>query len=275
MNVKSSKFFYFILPVFFAVNLAGCFQMQTRVITSSAGSESTSSSTFGPVTPPSPVPSPSSSLSPLPILNASIKASVTFSADSNGAVLNSNFAGFSYEKNTVSKPLFSGDNAALIQLFKNLGPGILRIGGNSVDKTSWNASGLGLKAGEASPPDVARLAAFLQATGWKVIYGLNMGNSTPAVTASEAAYVSKSLKSSLYGFEIGNEPDLYFENGLRPTTYTYKDFSAEWLTFAKAILAQEPNVTLTGPASAGHVASYTVPFAADHGTNVSLLTQHY
>jgi len=43
------------------------------------------------------------------------------------------FVGLGYEKSKLSQPLFTAGNANLISLFKLLGNGVLRIGGNSVD----------------------------------------------------------------------------------------------------------------------------------------------
>ena len=67
-----------------------------------------------------------------------------------GAILDSTFAGLSYEKARITTPLFSPTNTNLISLFKLLGPGILRIGGNSVDQMIWNPSGAGATAGETA-----------------------------------------------------------------------------------------------------------------------------
>ncbi|HTP27729.1 MAG TPA: glycoside hydrolase family 44 protein [Anaeromyxobacteraceae bacterium] len=200
---------------------------------------------------------------------------MTVNRSSNGVILAPGFAGFSYEKSHVNVPFFNAGNTALATLFQRLGHGILRVGGNSVDKTTWNATGSGLTAGSIAPADIDRLAGFLKAAGWQVIYGLNFATNSPGQMASEAAYAAKSLGDRLYGFEIGNEPDLYHSNGLRPTTYTYSEFMAEWEAYAAAIRAQVPGVVLTGPASASNTNGYTLPFAAAESAKIDLLTQHY
>ena len=56
------------------------------------------------------------------------------------------------------------------------------------------------------PVAIDRLAGFLDATEWQVIYGLNLGTGTPARDAEEASYVAKTLGSRLLFFQIGNEP---------------------------------------------------------------------
>jgi hypothetical protein len=152
---------------------------------------------------------------------------------------------------------------------------VLRVGGNSVDKTTWSPGGAGGTTGAIAKPDVDRLAAFAKATGWKVIYGVRFAGSTPATAADEAGYAASALGSQLAGFEIGNEPDLYASNGLEPTTFTYADFRSAWESYAAAILAKAPGSALTGPAASYSFAKWTIPFAADEASRLSLLTQHW
>jgi hypothetical protein len=75
----------------------------------------------------------------------------------------------------------------------------------------------------------------------------------------------------LLGFEIGNEPGNYKNNGLRPSSYTFSDFEAEWKTFAKAIHEKEPSAALVGPADL----TYSPPFATNMGKEANLVTMHY
>jgi hypothetical protein len=193
--------------------------------------------------------------------------------------LNPAFVGLSLEKSQMSSGLFSAANTSLVTLFKNLGPGVLRIGGSSVDQTAWDnsgdANGQGMTAGYVAPADVDQLTAFVNATGWKVIYGINFATETTAQMASEASYVAGKLGVSLYGFELGNEPDLYSRNGIRSSTYTFSDFVSEWNTDASTVLANVPGAVFTGPAASYNYKNYTVPFAADESTAIDLLTQHY
>jgi hypothetical protein len=220
--------------------------------------------------PATPVSAPAAPAGPAVAMTVTIGAPVA-----GAATLSSTFAGFSYEKSKLNSSYFNSGNTALVTLFKRLGPGILRVGGNSVDSTSWNPNGPGLVGGRLAPADVDRLAGFLRAVDWQVIYGLNFATNTPAGMASEAAYAAGSLGDRLYGFELGNEPDLYHSNGLRPATYHFADFLAEWQAYAAAISAQVPAAVFTGPASAGNLASFTEPFALAEGPAISLLTQHY
>jgi hypothetical protein len=215
----------------------------------------------------------SSQIQPMPS-GSLIQASVTVGASS-GTSIGANFTGLSYEKNSFAVPRFTSSNTDMINLFKLLGTSILRVGGNSVDVTTWTANGAGQTAGQAAPADVDALAAFLKATGWQVLYGVNLASNTPALAAEEVAYAVKSLGSSLYAIEIGNEPDL-FPGTYFPSNWTLQDFEALWELYRSAILATSPSVVITGPASGGNISSWTVPFGI-YATKqqISLLTQHY
>ena len=179
----------------------------------------------------------------------------------------------------MDQGFFEGSNAAAIAMFKLLGPGVLRVGANSVDRSSWNGNDAGTSPPQSntSQADVDALAAFAKAAGWTVLYGLNMKTSTPAYAANEAAYAANALGSSLYGFEIGNEPDLYTSTRGSPSSWSYSIFKSQWEPFATAIRGSGAGASapFTGPASSYNYKGYTVPFAGDEGKNLVLLTQHY
>jgi uncharacterized protein (TIGR03437 family) len=185
------------------------------------------------------------------------------------------FAGLSYEKSEMANSFFSPQNANAIGLFKLIGPSLLRIGGNSVDKTSWTPNGKGPTSGQVAPSDIDALAGFLQATGWQVLYGTNLAQSTPALAAAEIAYAVESLGSYLYGIEVGNEVDLYHSNGYFPSTWGFSDYLTLWQSFVTAIRQLSPNVPITGPVAASNVSGYVAPFAKVEGRNVILLSDHY
>jgi hypothetical protein len=186
------------------------------------------------------------------------------------------FTGFSYEKDAIRMPsCFNGSNSRMMGLYQQLGPGILRLGGNSVDSYTWNASGPGRTVGEVAPTDIDALGDFLRATGWKVIYGVNLASNLPYNTADEVAYAVKALGSNLAGVEIGNEPDLYFNHLAGYANWKYPDFRARWQTFSDAIHARTSSAPLMGPSTAGYASTYTIPFAHDKGSEIVALTQHY
>jgi hypothetical protein len=183
------------------------------------------------------------------------------------------FAGFSFEKTHLTNGTFTGKNAAMIGLFNLLGPTVIRIGGNDVDKCMWVP---GAPTGTGGPPYsysigtamVDGLADFLNATHTRVIYGVNFDSATPANSAAEATYVTSKLGASLYGFEIGNEINRFG---------TWATLKPKWESFAAAILAANPGAHLVGPAGGGgDQTPLSTPFAQDEaGNSLILLTQHY
>ena len=192
------------------------------------------------------------------------------------------FAGLSYEKSAMCKPLFTAANADLIGLFQLLGPSVLRIGGNTVDQYIWTPNGPGQTVYHIAPSDVDSLAAFLKQTGWQCIYGINLGGAatgatTPDLAAAEVTYVAQKLGTSLLGIEIGNECDGYGAPGsFYADNWSLAQFEALWNQFRSAIVAAVPGVPVSGPASGSNVAAWTVPFAQSATRkNLSLLTQHY
>jgi hypothetical protein len=212
-----------------------------------------------------------------------VQATVSFSATNDGLALNPAFCGLSYEKSQLTGHLFVASDTNLIHMFSQIAPAVLRIGGNSVDRTCWG--GLS-NTTPITASEVDAFAGFIKAlpTNWHVIYGINMSVNDTTNCAAEAAYVAKALGPRLLGFEIGNEPDLYHGNGIRPSTYTYAQYLAQWRALAMAIIGAVPGRaitnggngwTLTGPASASNTKGYTVPFAGDEGGLISMVTQHY
>lgn len=262
----------------------GILSVAAAALAAGCGGSPASSST----TPPPPSgkqqPTPSG-----PVTEATLAVTATAAG-----MIPSAFAGLSYEKSKINQNpyLFTGSNTNLIGMFKRLGPSILRIGGNSVDRNTWAASGAGQTTGQIAPADVDALAAFVQAAGWKCLYGINLGGAgpnpytsgsvvaatTPVLAADEVAYAYAKFGPSLMGFEIGNECDLYGGSYFSGAAWDLAAFESLWSTFRSAIVSRTPAVAplCTGPADAGHESSWTVPFGQSvTKPNLSLLTQHY
>lgn len=168
---------------------------------------------------------------------AGTAVTVTVDSAASGAV-DAGFAGFSYEKDRVGAGMFDASDTNMVHLFRLLGPSVIRIGGNLVDIVNWNATGKGGSASEIAPPDVTKLAAFLRATGWKVIYGINLKTNTAANAASEAQFAAHALGSSLLAFEIGNEPNFYKSESAYESSYN---------SYVSAIRAKVPGAVFDGP----------------------------
>jgi hypothetical protein len=199
-----------------------------------------------------------------PNLHAATPVTIAVSSASNGNV-GTGFAGFSYEKDRVGAGMFSVSNTRLVNLFRVLGPSVLRLGGNLVDKVNWNASGTGGSATQIAPADVTKLAAFLQATGWKTLYGINLKTNTAANAASEAQFAAKALGSNLLAFEIGNEPNLYT---------TESAYNSSFKAYVSAIKAKVPNAKFDGPGADQGNSTWAPQFAAQEKGTISILTQH-
>jgi hypothetical protein len=200
-----------------------------------------------------------------------IDGAVTVTRAATMGALPAGFVGFSFEKTHMTDGFFTATNAPLIALFKLLGPGIVRIGANDVDVSTWvptaKPSGDGLTSTDVGTADVDALAAFLTATGWRTIYGVSM---TTAVQPSvdESVYVASKLGSSLHSIEIGNEINFFANNTVGTPTM-------QWESFEGPIAAATPGIAISGPAGSEAVEDFTVPFAYAEGTKILLLTEHY
>jgi hypothetical protein len=208
---------------------------------------------------------------PVPVSVPPVAGTVTVDRRKSQGRLEAGFAGFSFEKTNLTNSFFTGDNAALIALFKLLGPGLLRIGANDVDHSTWRSdaspAGPGRTSLEIGRADVEALAAFLAATGWRVIYSVSM-KGTAASAVEEARYVTSKLGAKLHSLEIGNEIN-YFPNNAVGTPIS------QWEPFEAAIRKVLPAARFAGPAAAGAVVEFTLPFVDREGSKIALLTEHY
>jgi len=226
-----------------------------------------------------------------------------------GNKIGENFTGLSYESAQLGNPnFFSGKNEQLAGYMRTLGKsGILRIGGNTSEYSYWtpdpakrlnlpnsesmrtgdqaNPIAFGLAAGpdtghaapapvHVTPLAIRNLRDFLNASGWKLIYGLNMGTGTVEDAASEAAYVMDVAGPKLIAFQSCNEPDLFYRNGIRKADYDYAQFAAEWQRFYQALRARVPNAPIAGPDTA-YNNEWLVPFARQFKDEAAFLSHHY
>ncbi|MGO9403443.1 MAG: hypothetical protein ACLPVW_08230 [Terriglobales bacterium] len=234
---------------------------------------------------------------------------LTLRTDRLGNKIDDDFTGLSYESAQLGNPnFFSGDNTDLAGFMRRLGrSGVLRIGGNTSEYCYWTpnsakqasapnvesmrkadkanpmafGSAVGPDTGHKAPAPVnitplaiRNLRAFLDACGWKLIYGLNMGTGTAEDAANEAAYVMDVAGSKLIAFQLCNEPDLFYRNGIRKSDYDFRQFAGEWQRYYQTIRERVPNAPFAGPDTA-YNNEWLVPFAKQFKREAAFLSQHY
>jgi hypothetical protein len=189
------------------------------------------------------------------------------------------FLGLGYETSSIAAGVPSGDDRRYIDLVKRLAPkGVIRVGGNTSDDALFNAAGAAISKPKGSVINNAsldQLAAFLNATGWQLIWGVNLGSGSAAEAAREAQAVTRAVGDNLLAFEIGNEPDL-FGRGThhRAASYSYEDYLREYRTYKAAIRRELPKAPFAGP-DAASATDWVTRFAEDEGGDLKLLTHHY
>jgi len=199
------------------------------------------------------------------------------------AVIPPDFIGLGYEISSVARQgLLSAQNSVYVQLVRTLGArGVIRIGGNTSDYSSYSASRRPLSSPEGKSGSVVNdavlheLGSFLEATGWTLIWGLNLGNGRLENAIDEAKAVTAAAKKHPLVFEIGNEPDLFPRHeGHRHTGYGYDDYIREYRTWRDALRKAIPHIVFAGPDVAG-ATEWVARFATDEGKDIKLLTYHY
>ena len=223
-----------------------------------------------------------------------ISGTLTIDESSTLSTIPRDFIGLSYESAQLANPaFFSAENTVLIALFRELSDqGVLRLGGGTSEFTVFTteepqaASPFDAVGPDTSknvksdtlitPKSLRNLRAFLDATGWRCLYGLNLGRGSIARAAEEAFHAQQILGSRLIAFQLGNEPDAW-RNRYRPATWSYSDYWKEWTTAHGTIVARVPQAKFAGP-DVSNKMPYVTGFAEDakhSAPDVVLLTSHY
>lgn len=192
-------------------------------------------------------------------------------------MLSRNYLGLSMEGVAMTFPdYFSPANRDLVQLFKLMGPSILRLGAGSVEEITWK--GFSPVKRTLDPAMIDRTANFVAETGWTIVHGIDFARNSPANAADEAAYVSQRYGDRLRALEFGNEVNGYPSNvpfgGHRPTTWRYPDFFEEWHALYEAVSRAVPRARFVGPSTVGNY-EWAQRFAGDAGSLIAELTHHY
>lgn len=225
----------------------------------------------------------------LPFIGAAARgaAPVTITVDSSRGAgsIAPDFMGLGYEISSVAVPgLLSAKNTPYVQLVANLGRrqfedrrGVIRIGGNTSDFSSYAANGTPVSAPKGTvvtEANLVELGTFLEALRWNLIWGLNLGADRLDNAVEEARAVDRILGRRLIAFQMGNEPDLFRQNGHRAADYNYDAWLKDYRRYKTAIRAVLPHARFAGPDLAASP-DWMTRFAQDEGHDIALLTAHH
>ncbi len=179
-------------------------------------------------------------------------------------------------------------NPVFLALVRGLAPSgspVLRIGGDSTDRTWWPVPGMQAPAGiqfTLSANWLAVMHALAAQLGARVIPGINIAADNPSLAAAEAGALLSGIGSRyVEALEIGNEPDLYTTIPLiggapdasvfaRGPGYDPQQYIAEFTQLSGAL----PAAPLAGPAFSSMAwLPYLMQFMAS-SSNVAVVTYH-
>ncbi len=221
------------------------------------------------------------------------------------ATMPTDFTGLSYESAQLyNVNYFAPRNSALVRALSGLSRnGVLRLGGNLSDLTRWQSAAGDFatpkqlaatehlqttwewkltdpvananRGGAITPDSIHNLRGFLDATGWKAIYGLNFGSGSAARARDEAMHVAEILGERLIAFQIGNEADLYHGNPLfRDKAPDFEAYYTGYREFAAAIHQAVPQARFAGPDTATNM-QWTDLFAQREKSSAAFLSSHH
>jgi hypothetical protein len=203
------------------------------------------------------------------------------------------FLGISCEWSSVVKYLGDGSGNAspavvrLLSAFAAEGNHpTIRIGGNSADEAWWNPTGATPRPTnvtiDVGPTHVATLAALNAALGTTLIPDLDLAlEGADADAATNAAALAQAIAAAvpagaIRAFEIGNEPDLWYKNGLRTSSYTFAGWQSDYDAFTAGLDAVlSPPLAYAAPALSGKswLPNLDTLYASEK-TNLALATAH-
>ncbi len=195
------------------------------------------------------------------------------------ATLPPDYMGLGFEISSVAVPgLLSAHNRTYVRLVEKLGRrGVIRIGGNTSDFSRYDAHGTAVSAPKATvvtEANLRELKTFIDAIGWKLIWGLNLGDNKLDNAVEEARAVATIMGDQLLALEIGNEPDLFGRAGHRSADYNYDAWLRDYRRTKQAVRAVLPHAPFAGPDLAG-AADWMTRFAKDESDIVLLTAHHY
>jgi hypothetical protein len=221
------------------------------------------------------------------------------------AIVPQDFVGLSFEMPQLYNPnYYAASNTSLVLAYRKLSSnGVLRAGGHLSDVTRWEGpngsfstskeeagvergkkywewkltdpSVRDSKNGAITPVAIQNLRSFLDATNWRLIYGLNFGCGSIERAADEASFVAKAMGDRLIAFQLGNEDDQF--GGMpffRERGFNFEKYLADYQAFVKAIRQAIPNARFGGPDVATNM-SWVQSFAEHPDNDATFLSSHF
>lgn len=215
------------------------------------------------------------------------------------------FTGISIEAPQLYNPnYYSAKNTSLVQAFRNMSAnGVFRSGGHLSDVALWKGehgdfstpkqetgilkgksywewkltdpSVRETKEGAITPEAIRNLKGFLDATNWRLIYGLNFGCGSIERAADEASFVSRVMGDRLIAFQIGNEDDQF--GGMpffRARGYNFDAYYEDYLNFVAGVRKVVPNAKFGGPDVATNM-DWVQRFAEKRDNDATFLSSHF
>jgi hypothetical protein len=221
------------------------------------------------------------------------------------ATMPQDFVGISFEMPQLYNPdYYAASNTSLVLAYRQLSSkGILRAGGHLSDVTRWaspngsfstpkeeaavehgkkywewkltDPSVRETRNGAITPAAIHNLRGFLDATDWRLIYGLNFGCGSIERAVDEASFVTGVMGDRLIAFQIGNEDDQFGEMPFfRAKGFDFEKYYADYQAFVKAIRRAVPNARFGGPDVATNT-DWVRAFAESPDNNAEFLSSHF
>src|SRR5947209_17723277 len=158
------------------------------------------------------------------------------------------FLGLSFEAKALPQLAHYGDEGNMVNLLRQVAPGLIRFGGVTVDtQTAWASQSQPKPTWAVSAitaDDLAGVDRLAREAHWGVLLAVTLGHPDPGAAADEVANAQAIMRTTLAGVEIGNEPDGYVIEHLRTDPYTYDDYRQQLDSYLQAIGSSFP---LVGP----------------------------
>ena len=238
-------------------------------------------------------------------LNVSAPPSTLTLGETKLAAMPSDFIGISFESPQLYNPrYFAASNTSLVEAYRKLSrSGVLRAGGHLSDVSRWKSSrgdfstpkqeaGIArgktywewkltdpsvrdTRDGAITPESIRNLKLFLDATGWRLIYGLNFGCGSLERAADEASCVAETMGERLLAFQIGNEDDQFAGNpAFREHSFNFDAYYMDYKAFVQAVRQAVPKAKFGGPDVATNM-DWVERFAEEPDNTAIFLSSHF